>query len=576
MHYSNLYAVRPMKNLKDMLAGSVEIYGEKPAFFSKMSGSKEYQPISYNEFQDDVNSLGTALLDLGLDNKKIAVISENRYAWVITYLAVLNGVGTIVPLDKELPESEIESLINRARASMVVYGNTNEKQIKNIKNKIPGVKYFVHMDKSTDEEGVLSFSNLLQAGHKLLAEGNNAYLNRTIDAEEVKILLFTSGTTAISKAVMLSHRNITANLSAMSSMLYIAPTDIFLSVLPIHHTYECTCGLLCPVYRGAAVAFCEGLRHIPKNLKESQATVMLGVPLIFESIYRIIWKQATKNPELLKKLKMGLKISNFLRKLNIDITKKLFKPIHENFGGKVRLFVNGAAAIDPQVAEGFEELGIPVRQGYGLTECSPIVALNRDTPYRHDSAGLPLPNLEVKIDQPNEEGVGEIIVKGPSVMHGYYENAEATAEALKDGWFYTGDLGKMNSEGFVFITGRKKNVIITKNGKNIYPEEIEILLGRSPYIAESMVYAYDKDTGGDDTTVAAQIVADKEALKEDYPGEELNQDRVLEIIEQEVKKINQQLIAYKAIKKVIIREEEFAKTTTRKIKRYIEEEQAGN
>lgn len=573
MNYSHLYEVRPMENLKDMLEGSVKIYGDKPAFLRKTEGSKEYKPVSYNEFKKDVDALGTVFLSLGLRNKKIAVISENRYEWAVTYLAVLNGVGTIVPLDKELPENEIESLINRARADVVVYGHTNEKEIDRLRECLSSVEHYIHMDQGADEEGTLSFAKLIEKGKRLLEEGDRSFLDSEVDAEEINILLFTSGTTAISKAAMLSHRNICTNLAAMSSMLYIDPSDIFLSVLPIHHTYECTCGFLCPIYRGATVAFCEGLRHIPKNLKESQATIMLGVPLIFESIYRIIWKQAAKNPELLKKLKLGLKISNVLRKIKIDVTKKLFKPIHENFGGHVRLFINGAAAIDPKVAEGFEELGIPVRQGYGLTECSPIVALNRDKEYRHDSAGIPLPNLEVKIDAPNEEGVGEIIVKGPSVMHGYFENPEATAEAMKDGWFYTGDLGKINSEGFVFITGRKKNVIVTKNGKNIYPEEIEILLGRSPYILESMVYAHDKERG-DDTTVAAQIVVDQEALKEDFPGEALSKDRVFEIIEGEVKAINKELVSYKGIKKIIIREEEFAKTTTRKIKRYLEEERA--
>ncbi len=573
MNYSNLYEVRPIENLKDMLEGSVKIYGDKPAFFSKMNGSSDYQPISYNQFKEDVDALGTALLDLDLVNKKVAVISENRYEWAVTYLAVINGVGTIVPLDKELPENEVESLINRSGASAVVYGNTNEKQIDNIRANIPSVDHFIHMDKSSENGNVLSFSKLLEKGRKLIETGNSTYLNSNIDIEEIKILLFTSGTTAVSKAVMLSHRNICTNLSAMSSMLNIRSDDTFLSVLPIHHTYECTCGFLCPIYRGAAVAYCEGLRHIPKNLKESKATIMLGVPLIFESIHRIIWKQAAKNPELLKKLKMGIKISNFLKKIKIDVTKKLFKPIHENFGGNIRLFISGAAAIDPEVAVGFEQLGIPVRQGYGLTECSPIVALNRDIEYRHDSAGIPLPNLEVKIDSPNEEGIGEIIVKGPSIMHGYYENAEATADALKDGWFYTGDLGKMDSNGFLYITGRKKNVIVTKNGKNIYPEEIEVLLGRSPYILESMVYAQDKESG-DDITVAAQIVVDQEALQEDFSNEDLNKDKVYEIIEKEVKEINKQLVSYKGIRKVILREEEFAKTTTRKIKRYVEEEQA--
>lgn len=573
MNYSNLYAVRPIENLKEMLEGSVEQYGENTAFLRKVEEGGPYQPVTYRQFKDDVDALGTALIDLGLSGKRIAVLSENRYEWAVTYLAVVNGVGTIVPLDKELPEQEVESLLNRSESSALVFGNNNADQINNITPRIKGVEHFVQMDLHENDLSQISFSKLLSQGKELIAAGDRRYPDSVIDNEAIRILLFTSGTTAVSKAVMLSHSNICSNLAAMSSMLYIGSDDIFLSVLPIHHTYECTCGFLCPIYRGAAVAYCEGLRHIPKNLKEAKATIMLGVPLIFESIHRIIWKQVSRDPKLLKKLKTAILISEFLKKLKIDLSRKLFKKVHENFGGNIRLFINGAAALDPAVAAGFEQLGIPVRQGYGLTECSPIVALNRDFPYKHAAAGIPLPNLEVKIADPNEEGIGEIIVKGPSVMHGYYENEEATAEALQDGWFHTGDLGRIDQDGFVYITGRKKNVIITKNGKNIYPEEIEILLGRSPYIMEAMVYGLDNDSG-DDTTVAAQIVADQEILKEDYPGEDLNRDQIYELIQKEVKDVNRQLVSYKAIKKVILRDEEFAKTTTRKIKRYVEEEKA--
>ncbi|HED23971.1 MAG TPA: long-chain fatty acid--CoA ligase, partial [Firmicutes bacterium] len=520
-------------------------------------------------YEEDVDAFGTALMNLGLAGKNIALISENRYGWSVTYLSILNGVGTIVPLDKELPEQEVETLLKRSGAGAIVYGSNNARQIENISSRLDFIDFYINMDLDEDTGKELSFDQLLAKGHRLLESGDDSFISRDIDNEAVRILLFTSGTTDISKGVMLSHKNICTNLVAMSSMLYIGEQDIFLSVLPIHHTYECTCGFLCPIYRGATVANCEGLRHIPKNLAESKATILLGVPLIYESIYRIIWKQAAKDPATLKKLKTGLKISNFLKKLGIDISKKLFKPVHEKFGGSIRLFISGAAALDPEISVGIQDLGIPVVQGYGLTECSPIVALNRDIWFKNDAAGLPLPNLEVKIDSPNEDGIGEIIVRGPSVMHGYYENPEATAEALKDGWFYTGDLGKMDSDGFIYITGRKKNVIITKNGKNIYPEEIETLLNRSPYILESMVYAHD-NAAGDDLTVAAQIVPDHEIIAEEFPGQEMDEKQLYELIQQEVKKVNSQLVSYKGIRKVIIREEEFAKTTTRKIKRYVE------
>lgn len=401
-----------------------------------------------------------------------------------------------------------------------------------------------------------------------MAEGCRDFIDAEIDTEALSILLFTSATTDTSKAVMLSHRNIAENLMAMSSMLNIVPDDVFLSVLPLHHTYENTCGFLCPHYRGAAVAYCEGLRHIVKNLQEAKATVMLGVPLIYESIYKRIWDQAAKNPKLLKKLKFGLKLSGFLRKFGINITKKLFAPIHNNFGGNIRIFISGAAGIDPEVARGFRNFGIHFVQGYGLTECSPIVALNRDVDFKDEAAGLPLPGLEVRIDGAGSDGVGEIVVKGPSVMMGYYEDPENTAEALKDGWFYTGDLGFIDDDGFVHITGRKKNVIVTKNGKNIYPEEVETLLNKSRYIKECIVFGKDDPVYGD-IVVSATVVPEMEIIESEFEGRKPTEDEIREIIRKEVKEVNKSLVTYKYVKDFNIRYEEFEKTTTRKIKRYV-------
>lgn len=444
------------------------------------------------------------------------------------------------------------------------------KKIMPVVNSLDFIDYYINMDNPDSSGKSLSFSGLLEKGRELLSKGDTSFLNAPINSEAPNILLFTSGTTDLAKAVMLSHKNICANLMAMCSMLYIGEKDTFLSVLPIHHTYECTCGFLCQVYRGSAIAYCEGLRHIPKNLKESGTTVMLGVPLIFEAIYKRIWDQASKNPETLKKLKLGIKISNLLKKFGIDVTRKLFKPIHDSLGGNVRLFISGAAGIDPIVAKGFRELGINIVQGYGLTECAPIVGLNRDVDFKDSAAGLPLPGLEVKIDNPNSEGIGEIVVKGPSVMLGYYENPEATNAVLKNGWFHTGDLGRMDDEKFIYITGRKKNVIVTKNGKNIYPEEIETLLNRSPYIKECMVVGkHDEESG--ETVVSAAIVADTEKLQEDFPDAELSLKKIREILSNEIKGVNKSLVTYKYIKDFTLRETEFAKTTTKKIKRYLEE-----
>ena len=399
--------------------------------------------------------MGTAFIDLGLKNKKIALIGENRYEWSITYLSAVNGTGVIVPLDKELPANEIELLLKRSKADAIIYSDSVRDKIEPLCEKDTSIRYFISMDREENQGNILSFHLLLQKGHKLLEEGRREFIDTKIDAEEMSILLFTSGTTDTAKAVMLSHKNIVENLKGMCSMVYIDEKDTFLSVLPIHHTYECTCGFLCQIYRGCTIAYCEGLRHIVKNLKESKTTIMLGVPLIFESMYRQIMNKAIKSKGE-KKIKFAIKLSNALAKIGIDIRKKYSKEIHEALGGHIRLLISGAAGIDPQIAKGFRELGISLIQGYGLTECAPIVALNRDVYYKDEAAGLPLPNVRVEIDSPDEDGIGEIKCKGGNVMLGYYENSEATKEAIRDGWFYTGDSGFLDEDGFLHITGRKR------------------------------------------------------------------------------------------------------------------------
>ncbi len=565
-----LYEVRPIKNLKEMLISSTELYGGKTAFLVKRKGNENYEPISFSQYKNDVDAFGTALSSLDLTGKRIALISENRYEWAVAYMAAVNGVGIIVPLDKELPENEVENLLVRSKVNALIFSGNLKSNILNISKRLETIDHFIDLDADEDSEtGIKSYRGLLEKGRKMREEGNLVYDSLQIDPEAMNILLFTSATTDKSKAVMLSHRNICENLMAMCAMTYINSDDVFLSVLPLHHTYENTCGFLCPLYRGAAVAYCEGLRHIQKNLQESKASIMLGVPLIFEAMYRRLWDHISKNPETAKKLKLGLKISNFADKLRINLKRKLFAPIHNNFGGRIKLFISGAAGIDPMVAKGFRDLGIMFIQGYGLTECSPIVALNRDVDFRDNAAGLPLPGLEVKIEDPVADGIGEIVVKGPSVMLGYYEDSLATEKVLKGGWFYTGDLGYIDKNGFVYITGRKKNVIVTKNGKNIYPEDIETLLGRCPHIKESIVFGKDDEVYGD-IVVSATIVPDMEKIQEDFAEKPLTPEEIYELIHKEVKEVNKSLVTYKYIKDFSLREQEFAKTTSRKIKRYIE------
>ncbi|MCX7773094.1 MAG: AMP-binding protein [Clostridia bacterium] len=566
MKYENLYAVRQINNLKEMLDSSVALYGDKAAFLVKRKENSDYSPISYKQFKADVDALGTALLSLGLKNAKIAIIGENRYEWATSYLAVVNGVGVVVPLDKELPAHEIQNLIDRSKADAIIYSSHVKHHIDAITKASVASRYYINMDAEQNDGSFLSYQSLLQKGYDLMKSGNRDFLDAKINEEVMSMLLFTSGTTDKSKAVMLSHRNISENLMNMCSMLYIDEKDVFLSVLPLHHTYECTCGFLCQMYRGCTIAFCEGLRHIVKNLKESKCTMMNGVPLIFESMYKQILNQAAKKKGGTAKLKFAVGLSNTLRKVKLDIRHVLFAQVHEGLGGHLRLFISGAAGIDPQVAKGFRDIGIKLVQGYGLTECSPIVALNRDINYKDEAAGLPLPNLQVEIHNPDADGVGEIKCKGSSVMLGYYENQEATDRVLKDGWFYTGDLGFIDKDNFVHITGRKKNVIVTKNGKNIFPEEIETLLNRSPYVKESLVYGRNESDG--DVSVCARIVPNHEKMEEDIRNNAAPGSTAEEIIGKEVKRINKELVSYKHIKDFILQEEEFIKTTTKKIKRH--------
>lgn len=567
MYKEPLYEVAEIRDLKDMLNKTLEKHSGRTAFLIKNREEGEYVPVTYAQYKNDVDGLGTALINLGLQGKRIAVIGENRYEWAVAYMAVVNGTGIIVPIDKDLPEHEVTSLLERSKSEAVIFSGKLNEIMKKAAAKNKEIKYFIGMDISENKDDFLSFKSLISTGESLIKKGDKEFLNAQINPDAMSIMLFTSGTTDLSKAVMLSHKNICSNLMAVLRMIYMDEKDVFLSFLPLHHTYECTAGFLLPIYKGACIAYCEGLRHIVKNLKESRATIMISVPLLFESMYKKIWEQASKSGKA-GTMKIAIKISNFLRNvLGLDLRKKIFHEIHEKLGGNVRLFISGAAAIDPLVSKGFRELGVDFLQGYGLTECSPIATVNRDIYYKDASAGLPPPEIEVQIKDKGADGIGEIIVKGPNVMLGYYDNEEATVQILKDGWLYTGDLGYIDEDGFVYITGRKKNVIVTKNGKNIFPEELETLLNRSSYIKESMVWGKPDEDG--DTLVCATIVIDREAIEEKATSM-INEEQINYLIEQEVKAVNKKLPLYKHIRDYTVREEELIKTTTKKVKRHLE------
>ena len=591
-----LYDVRPIADLRDMLAQSAKLYGDKPAFMVKdpralpanrqtQAGLSEsataalklvttaesegkaspYLNVSYRQYAEDVQAMGTYFFTRQLQNTRIAILGESRYEWYVTYLATVNGTGIAVPLDKELPQAEIANLLNRAKADVLVFASSKQADVDAIRATIPTVKTFICMDQPK-VEGDLYFWDCLAEGQKALAGGNTAFLTAPIDTEALSVLLFTSGTTAMSKAVMLNQRNLCINLQAMCQMLYVDPSDVFLSVLPLHHTYECTCGFLCPIYRGATVAVCEGLRHITRNMQESKVTMMLVVPLMLELFYKRIMKSATSDPKLAKKFRLGLKLSGLLRKIGIDKRRKLFAKVHQTFGGSLRMLIAGGAAIDPAILSGMRDLGIECVQGYGLTECAPILALNRDVDYKDRAAGLALPGVEIKIIDADENGIGEIVGRGPNVMMGYYENEEATKEAIDvDGFFHTGDLGYIDKDGFVIITGRKKNVIIAKNGKNIFPEEIEFKLMQHDLIAECLVSGREDESG--ETIVRADVFPNEEKVREVFGDVALDAPEVKTAIDQIIRQVNHGMVTYKYIKEFDLRPKEFEKTTTKKIKR---------
>jgi long-subunit acyl-CoA synthetase (AMP-forming) len=558
--------IRPITDLRDMFFSSAEIFADRIAFYVKDSNLAKYRGITYKEAQRDVEALGTALLELGLQGKRIAIIGENRYEWAVTYLAAVCSDILVVPLDKELPYDEIKYLIENAQVDCVVFSNKYEKLFVEAMGKEKStLKILINMDTTENEEKVMSFSKVVSQGLSTIKAGSKIFKNIKIDRESMKILLYTSGTTGLAKGVMLSHNNITENLMVMGTLVLILPEDVFFSVLPIHHTYECTCGFLLPLYKGSAIAYCEGLKYIVKNLEEVKPTVFLGVPLIFESIYKRIWAQAKKAGSA-EKLKKVIKINEKTKKIGLDLAPLLLKKVTSVFGGRMRLMIAGGAAIDPEVLKGLKAFGINAIQGYGLTECSPIVAINPDFDPRDDAAGYPPPFIAIKINDVNEDGIGEIIAKGNNIMLGYYQNQQATDEVIKDGWFYTGDLGYIDTQGYVHITGRKKNVIITKNGKNVFPEELELYAGKMPFVEECMAWAKEGQDG-EDVIINLSIKPKYDELKDAYPNG-ISDQEIYKLFWAEVDEINNDLPFYKRIKKIDIRKEEFEKTTGKKIKRF--------
>ncbi len=590
MKFNNeIYNTHEINNFKELISATVERFPNNIAYKFKKNFGKSNECViekTYKQIEKEIKCFSTALLNLGLENKKVAIIGNNRYEWCVSYLAVTTGNMIIVPLDKALPEKEIENLVEISGAEVVIFENKYSsvfEKIRQAENK--KLEIFINMDYEKEKNGVLAFQELVNQGERLIEEGNDDYNKIDIDNDKLSVLLFTSGTTSQPKGVMLSQKNICSNVTATSKLAKMYPDDVLLSFLPLHHTFECTITFLYGFYCGVTVAFCDGLKYIAKNLVEYKVSVIVAVPLVLEAMYKKIENGIEKSGKT-KLVKIMGKISNFLYKyLHIDIRRKLFKSVIDQLGGRVRILYFGAAAMNKTVIDGYNTFGIATIQGYGLTETSPLLAAESDKQKRPGSVGRNPYNVQLKIidEDGNEIGlakgsdevqmntqeenkIGEIVAKGPNVMLGYYNNENETNKVLKDGWFYTGDLGYFDKDGFLYITGRKKEVIVLKNGENVYPSDIEFLVNRLSYVQESILFP--RENSKKELALGIKIVYDDEQIKEKF-GEKSSEEYE-KLVWEDIKEINKTLPVFKRIKELILTTEPLEKTTTQKIKRFKE------
>lgn len=563
--------VGDLKTLKDIIVKKCEQYSSNVAFLEKDKVTKKFEEISYAKLKEDTMALATTLVHkYKLRGQKVAVIGENSYKWYVSYLAATTGVGVVVPLDKELPANEIENLLNRSKAGCIIYSSKKEDVIFEIKKRVSKDVIFINMDKEKSDENSLSFLEVIEEGKKYIAEGDTSYMDYEYSENDFKILLFTSGTTAQSKGVMLSHKNVISVLEGAPGLLKVNPNDRFFSVLPMHHIYESIVGSMYPLVNGASVAICTGLRYVSQELQETSPSIIVGVPLLLEHMYNKIAKtiKAQGKEELVKKM---IKLTDSLGTVGYRLKKVVFKQVHSALGGRLRTVLVSAAPVPKELITNFEAFGFNVLQGYGLSETAPVVAGTPETNRVAGTVGT-ASNCEIKLDNTDEKGVGEILVRGDNVMLGYFEDEAATREAIVDGWFHTGDLGHFDDKGNLIITGRCKSVIVTPNGKNIFPEEIEDEIAKFPEIKECLVFGEETK---DDTVISAVVTLDEEYLKEQYGKNIPDLGKIKEIIWEKVKELNKKMVSYKAVKNLKIRTTDFAKTTTMKIKRFLDSNKKG-
>ena len=549
--------------IKELLYHSATVFSSNVAFTEKVKKDNNINYINhtYLELLDDINSFGTALYKLGLKNKRVAIIGHNCYKWAIAHLSNLLGGIVSVPLDKGLQTDELENSLIRSEASAIVFDAKLKDIIEEIKasNKT-NIKHFICFDELPN---FLCFNNLLSDGKKEIENGNNAFINCEVDPYNMSILLFTSGTTSQSKAVMLNQYGIVTNIYDMLLVESFYETDVNIAFLPFHHIFGST-GMLVMLAAGLKTVFPDGLRYIKQNLLEYKVSVFVGVPILIDKMYSTMIKEIEKQGKT-KLINFAIKISNILLKFHIDIRRKIFKELINALGGNMRFIVSGGAPLDSKVSKWFNQIGIHLVQGYGLTETSPVISAENDNCIKYGSVGKPMNSVEILIKNPDSNGIGEIAVKGPNVMLGYYNNETQSNAVLKDGWFYTGDLGYIDKDGFLFITGRKKDLIVLKNGKKVFPEEIELLINRLDEVEESFVYGLPDRNDKNDVKVAVKIVYNKDFVNNKYP--DISEKDLEAVLWAKIKDINKTLPMYKYIKHMTFTSEPLIKTTTNKIKR---------
>ena len=559
--------VTDFKDIKGVIYNSAKKFANNIAFRIKEKVGKEtsYKDVTYSQMLKDVNNFGTGLYNKGLKGKRVAIIGKNRYEWALTYVTNLLGGIVAVPLDKELQYNELENSLIRSKAECIVFDPKLMDSILEIKkNGKTELKHFICMDKN--DQGIETVEEVLNTGKVILEKGNTEYVDADPNENEMGILLFTSGTTSQSKAVMLTSRNVASNIYAMLCVEDIRNTDTNIAFLPFHHIFGSTC-MLVMLACGVKTVFPDGLKYIKQNLKEYKVTIFVGVPALVEAMYKALTKEVEKQGKT-KLINTAMKVSDVLLKCKIDVRRKLFKQVIDGLGGELRMIIEGGAAADPVISKAFNSLGVMVLQGYGLTETAPVIVAENPNERRLGSVGKPMLNDTVEIANPDANGVGDIRVKGPNVMLGYYEMPEQTAEVLRDGYFYTGDLGYFDKDGYLFITGRSKNMIVLKNGKKVFPEELELLVNRLNLVEESMVFGLPDDEDKNDIKLSVKVVYSEETVKEKLG--DVSEQEIYDNIWEQIKELNKTFPNYKHIKNLILSKEELIKNSSKKVKRFEE------